>query len=83
MKEKKRDSFFSENLRLSYQTKIAAARQGNDTIMHTRLACKKRLFANRKGLEKKKLTRFFFFLSHSNSLRSNMEWDLGAPALTG
>ena len=70
VREKKRDSFFSENLRLSYQTKITGVRQGNDTIMHTRTACKKRLFANRKGLEKKKLTRFFFFLSHSGSLRS-------------
>ena len=81
VKEKKRDSFFSENLRLSYKTRIAAARLGNDTLSNTRTACKSRLFANRKGLEKKKLTRFFFLQTHSNSLRSNMEWELGAPAL--
>ena len=41
VREKKRDSFFSENLRFSYRTKIAAARQGNDTIMYTRTACKR------------------------------------------
>ena len=92
VKEKKRDSFFSENLRLSYQTKITGVRQENNTVLYwanarintvssTRRARKYCFICEPQALEKKKLPRFFFFLSHSNSLRSNMEWDFGAPAL--